>query len=217
MPEDRTPPRVAVNVMRARLTVVGFNLAVIALQLGRLDGLPGGVDLPTFNQSVHLDPAVTLLVAMALSMLAVIAFIVSCDFDLAGTCDHWILVAGDLFMYAGLAHTIAGFFAPMIQVIDLIVLDSGQEADVLITARTALAVLGGGGWLAAMYLGPAVSLVRSPFGRPATLSLAGAYVVLVLLLAFVNAQVVLLELAIDPELDKPPPTVLNELIQPLRW
>jgi hypothetical protein len=39
----------------------------------------------------------------------------------------------------------------------------------------------------------------------------------VLLLAFVNAQVVLLELAIDPELDKPPPTVLNELIQPLRW
>ncbi len=68
-----------------------------------------------------------------------------------------------------------------------------------------------------MYLGPAVSLVRSPFGRPATLSLAGAYVVLVLLLAFVNAQAVRLELAIDPALGKPPPTVINELIQPLRW
>jgi len=35
--------RIAVNVMRARLTVVGFNLAIIAFQLGVLPKLPGAV------------------------------------------------------------------------------------------------------------------------------------------------------------------------------
>ena len=41
MPEDRHPVRIAVNVMRARLTVVGFNLTIVALQLSQLKLLPG--------------------------------------------------------------------------------------------------------------------------------------------------------------------------------
>ena len=217
MSEDRKPARIAVNVMRARLTVVGFNLTIIALQLGRLSQIPGGVELPTLGQSIHIESNVALLTAMGLSVLAMIAFIVSCDFDLSGTCDHWTLVAGDLLMYAGLAHSVAGFFGPVVLAMGQIVLDSEQQTAALTIARTAVAIVGGAAWLSAMYVGPAVSLLRSPFGRPATLALAAAYLVLVVLFAYVSTQAVELEIARDPKSPKPSTSVLKELFQPLRW
>ena len=217
MSEDRKPGRIAVNVMRARLTVVGFNLTIIALQLGRLGEIPGGVELPTLARAIHIESSVALLTAMGLSVLAMIAFIVSCDFDFAGTCDHWTLLAGDLLMYAGLAHSVAGFFGPVVLAIDQIGLDSEQQMATLATAQTAVAIVGAAAWLAAMYVGPAVSLLRSPFGRPATLALAAAYLVLVVLFAYVSAQAVELEIARDPKSPKPPTSVLKELFQPLRW
>ncbi len=36
MSEDRKPVRVAVNVMRARLTVIGFNIAIVSFQINQL-------------------------------------------------------------------------------------------------------------------------------------------------------------------------------------
>ncbi|RLC11328.1 MAG: hypothetical protein DRI24_18945, partial [Deltaproteobacteria bacterium] len=36
MPETRIPVRVAVNVMRARLTVIGFNIAIVSFQITQL-------------------------------------------------------------------------------------------------------------------------------------------------------------------------------------
>ncbi len=36
MPENPKPVRVAVNVMRARLTVIGFNIAIVAFQIVNL-------------------------------------------------------------------------------------------------------------------------------------------------------------------------------------
>jgi hypothetical protein len=39
--------------MRARLTVIGFNIAVVSFQLNRLKSLPGGVNLPGRANSIH--------------------------------------------------------------------------------------------------------------------------------------------------------------------
>ena len=46
--------KIAVNVMRARLTVIGFNIAVVSFQLDRLKTLPGGVNLSGLESPIHV-------------------------------------------------------------------------------------------------------------------------------------------------------------------
>jgi len=41
--------------MRARLTVIVFNIAVVSFQLDRLKSLPGGVDVPGLENSIHVS------------------------------------------------------------------------------------------------------------------------------------------------------------------
>ena len=109
MAEQREPVRIAVNVMRARLTVVAFNLAIITFQLGVLHRLPGAVRLTEAGTPLHLGSDITLLMGLGLSVIAMVSFMMSCAFDEQGTCSHWSLLAGDLFMYLGLAHSVSGF------------------------------------------------------------------------------------------------------------
>ena len=110
--------RVAVNVMRARLTVIGFNIAIVSFQLVYLYRLSGGIKVPGMDHSVHLTADLALLMALALSLTALVAFIMSCAMDEIGVCTHWSLVAGDLLMYLALAYTVAGFFSPLSVTID---------------------------------------------------------------------------------------------------
>lgn len=88
MTQPRKPVRVAINVMRARLTVVGFNLAIVTFQLGAVPRLPGAVPLPELGRSVHLATDVTLLIGLAVSTVAMVCFILSSVLDEQGCCDH---------------------------------------------------------------------------------------------------------------------------------
>ena len=81
----------------------------------------------------------------------------------------------------------------------------------------AVAVVGGLAWSCAVYVGPAVSLLRSPFGWRITTLLGGAYLLLLLATAHVSAQAVRLEAARAGIEALPGPTLLDELVQPLRW
>ncbi len=217
MTEERQPVRIAVNVMRARLTVVGFNLTIIAFQLSALPQLPGAVQLPNLDLPLHLEAVTALLMGLGLSVIALTCFIVSSAFDHEGSCDHWTLLAGDLFMYLGLAQSVAAFFGPLSQIFDQVTLNiTAQEAE-LMTVRSAIVITGGFAWLFAVYVGPAVSLLRSPFGRPVTVTLGVVYVLLLVSVAYVSAQAVRLEAARSGTEVAPPPTLINELMQPLRW
>jgi hypothetical protein len=217
MTEGQQPVRIAVNVMRARLTVVGFNLAIIAFQLSMLPRLPGAVQLPDLDLPLHLEAVTALLMGLGLSVIALTCFIASSAFDREGSCNHWSLLAGDLFMYLGLAQSVAAFFGPLSQLFDQVTLNiSVQEAE-LITVRSAIVITGGFAWLFAMYVGPAVSLLRSPFGRPVTTTLGVLYVLLLFSFAHVSAQAVRLEAARAGTQATPLPSLLNELVQPLRW
>ena len=206
--------RVAVNVMRARLTVLGFNLAIVTFQMNKLGDLPGkgAVTLPGVERGIHVSADFALFLAFGLAVVAMVAFIVSCALDPVGVCNHWTLLAGDLLMYQSLAQTVAGFFAPFIGVVDLV---SGASPDPGLDAfRTTLVVMGGSAWLLGCYVGPLVSLLRSPFGRLATLGLGVFYVVLLLAIAVAGARVTATGQAGD---GAGPVAVLTELVQPLRW
>ena len=209
--------RIAVNVMRARLTVVGFNIAIVTFQLIEIHRIGGGIRLPDVPIPLHLEAGIALLIGLGLSIMAMIFFIASCAIDHEGVCTHWSLLAGDLLMYLGLAHTVSGFFGPFALMLDQVALDAPHEMASLTAIRAAIVIVGGAAWLFAAYVGPAVSLFRSPFGRRITVALGVAYLLVLISLAHVSAQAVRLEMARDAKSTKPPPTALNELIQPLRW
>jgi threonine/homoserine/homoserine lactone efflux protein len=89
------------------------------------------------------------------------------------------------------------------------------------TTRLAILIMGGCTWFCATYIGPAVSLLRSPFGWRITTTLGVAYLVLLFSLSHVSAQALRLEAARSATHASPPPpalpAVLKELVQPLRW
>ena len=211
------PVRIAVNVMRARLTVVGFNLAIIAFQLSVLPRLPGAIELPGMALPIHLESVTALLLGLGVSIIALVLFIGSCAFDKEGTCTHWSLLAGDLFMYLGLAQSVAGFFVSAATLFDPVTLGIPAQGAELATVRLAIVATGGLAWISAMYIGPVVSLLRSPFGLRITASLGVVYLLLVISLAHVSAQAVRLEVARGVLGADAAPTWLNELLQPLRW
>jgi hypothetical protein len=217
MAEKREPVRIAINVMRARLTVVAFNLAIITFQLGVLPRLPGAVRLTEAGTPLHLGTDITLLIGLGLCIIAMVSFLMSGELDEQGACTHWSLLVGDLFMYLGLAHSVSGFFGPTINLLGYSVMSATAEIQQLESLRVALIVTGGTGWFLATYVGPAVSLLRSPFTPRVTLSLAIAYLALLALVAYVSRQAFLLEAALSAKDASAATTLLHEFLQPLRW
>lgn len=217
MPENKWPVRVAVNVMRARLTVIGFNIAIVSFQIAQLYRVSGGIRVPGLDHTVHIGASMDLFMALALSLIALVAFIMSSALDEAGVCTHWTLVAGDLLMYQGLAHTLAGFFAPLAVSIEMFFATLQVNTSEVAILRTATLIAGGLAWILATYAGPAVSLMRSPFSRRINVALGIAYFIVLLALSWVSAQAVRLEASVSGE----PPglifAVFRELVQPLRW
>ena len=217
MLENRWPVRVAVNVMRARLTVIGFNIAIVSFQLVHLYGMSGGIRVPGMDHPVHLTADISLLMALALSLTALVAFIMSSALDEVGVCTHWSLVAGDLLMYLGLAYRVAGFFAPLGVAIDSFGANISAGTSEVVVLRAALSVAGGAAWFLATYAGPVVSLLRSPFPRRTNISLGVAYLFLLLALSWVNAQAAQIEAISSGNAPGLLISILIELVQPLRW
>ena len=217
MPENNWPVHVAVNVMRARLTVIGFNIAIVSFQIVNLYEISGGVRVPGVDHAVHVGASMALFMALALSLIALVAFLMSSAFDEVGVCTHWSLVAGDLLMYLALAHTVAGFFAPLTASIEIFSAKLPDRVSEIAILHTASLVAGGVAWFLATYAGPVISLVRSPFPRRTNIALGAAYLILLLALAWVSSHAVLVEAAASGDESGLVISVLRELVQPLRW
>ena len=217
MLEDRKPVRVAVNVMRARLTVIGFNIAIVSFQINELTRVTGGISVPGVGHPVHVGASMALYMALGLSMIALVLFIMSGTLDEVGYCTHWSLVAADLFMYLALAYTITGFFQPLSGSIADIATKLPGEAAGISVLHIAVLITGGLGWFLATYIGPVISLLRSPFNNRINSTLGMVYVVVLLLLFWVNANSLQVETLGDQEGSSLLIAVLKEMVQPLRW
>lgn len=210
------PVQVAINVMRARITILGFNVAIITFQISELSLVGGAVALPGLDRAVHITSGTALFMGLALSIMAMVSFIVSGAFDRNGACDHWTLLAGDLLMYLALAQTVSGFFGPFQFELSRVSLPDPTQARAFALIRTALAFAGGVAWVMATYLGPLVSLARSPFSRRATLGLGLGYLLLLLGLAGLWATAMKLQMHILG-LEGAPSSWLGGLVLPLHW
>lgn len=201
--------------MRARLTVIGFNIAVVSFQLNRLSLMPGGVDVPGFENVLHASSHVSLVLAIPISIAAMIAYIYSSEYDEVGTCSSWTIVAGDLLMYMGLACTIAGFFAPMGDTLDVLYTNANSQSAQLISVAKSLVFLGGISWFMAAYLGPARSIWKSPFPRTTNISLVIGYLALFSYLGYILAGAAAVDARNTTGITLT--LWLAEFVQPLRW
>jgi hypothetical protein len=174
--------------MRARLTVIGFNIAVVSFQLERLSIMPGGVDIPGFQDPFHAGSHVSLLLAIPVSMAAIVGYIFSSEFDEIGTCTSWSIVAADIFMYMGLALTIAGFFSPIGVALDVVEANANDQASHMIFVTQSLIFTGGISWFLAAYVGPVRALLKSPFPRLTNFYLALAYLIVFSYLGYLSAS-----------------------------
>lgn len=212
-----SPVHIAINVMRARLTIIGFNIAIVSFELSQRFNMAGGIDIPGFNHPLHFRVSMALLLALALSLLAVVAFISSSALDEVGACDHWSFIVGELLMYLALANSITGFFSPLNDSLNLVVQQMPEQVSQAQLLRRAVFYLGSVAWLAAIYLGPLVSLLRSPFSRRLNLGMALSYVGLLLMMFWLNYQVVLFELTSKDGPSFGLPRFIVEFFQPLVW
>ena len=217
MPESHKSVRVAVNVMRARLTVIGFNIAIVSFQIAQLGRAADGLRVPGLERTVHVVADMQLYMALGLSVMALLAFILSCEIDEAGVCTHWSLMAGDLLMYLALAHTVAGFFAPLATIIGIVAGELPHKAAEINILKIGAIVTGGAAWFLAKYVGPIISLVRSPFDRRINIILGIAYLLVLLVFSWLTAQTVRVESAVSTDQPGMFFSVLRELVQPLRW
>ncbi len=213
--EDSTQIRIAVNTMRSRLTVIGFNIAIVSFQIAQLPKISGGMVVSGIDHPLHIIAGIQLYMALALSLIAMISFIVSSTFDETGTCRHWTIIAGDLLMYMALAYTIAGFFSPLGESIrNVVAVLPNSPAKTLVLLRSVM-ITGGVAWFLAMYIGPCVSLIRSPFSKKINLSLGLVYVLVLFVFAWVNTQANMVE---SSETEKNPIIlIVKELCQPVLW
>jgi len=201
--------------MRARLTVIGFNIAVVSFQLHRLSLMPGGVDVPGFQDPFHAGSHVSLLLAIPISMVAIVGYIFSSEYDETGTCTSWSIVAADIFMYMGLALTIAGFFSPIGVALDVVEANANDQASHMIFVTQSLIFTGGISWFMAAYVGPVRALLKSPFPRFTNFCLALAYLIVFGYLGFISASAN----AVDENSTTAVTLAqwLMEFVQPFRW
>jgi hypothetical protein len=217
MSKDAKPVRINVNVMRARLTVIGFNIAIVSFQIAQLGSSADGLKVPGLGRAVHVVPDIELYMALGLSVVALLAFIMSLDIDEAGVCSHWSLIAGDLLMYMAVAHTVAGFFAPLTMAIETVAGEMPNKASEISILQSGAIVVGGVAWFLANYVGPLVSLAKSPFHRRTNIALGIAYLLVMLVFCWLTAQSVRVEAAVSGDEPGLIFSVLRELVQPLRW
>jgi hypothetical protein len=217
MSKNVKPVRVAINVMRTRLTVIGFNIAIVSFQIAQLGSAADGLKVPGLGRAVHVVPDIELYMALGLSVMALLAFIMSCDIDEAGVCTHWSLMAGDLLMYMAVAHTVAGFFAPLTTAIETVAGEMPNKASEISILESGAIVIGGVAWFLANYVGPVVSLMRSPFERRINIALGIAYILVLLVFCWLTAQTVRVEAAVSGDEPGLIFSMLRELVQPLRW
>ncbi|MDN3717687.1 hypothetical protein [Vibrio breoganii] len=208
---------IAINVMRARLTVVGFNIAIVALQVSELFSMSGGVSIPGFSHAVHFRADLSLLMSLAFSLLALVAYISSSTLDEVGFCDHWSFIAGDILMYLGVANAVTGFFSPLNQTFVLAAEKIHMHDQQFLSLHLAITGLGAIAWFSAIYIGPLVTLIRSPFSKLSNSLLTLAYIKLLLLVFWLNHQTLIIETV---ETQQQPFFVKGyfyEIFQPLLW
>jgi hypothetical protein len=217
MPENHQPLRIGLRVMQMRLTVIGFNKAIVSFQIAQLSKSADGLRVPEIDRAVHAVPELQLFLALGLSFLALMIFIMSGAFDKMGDCNYGLMLAGELLLFLMLANTLAGFFGPQATTIDTVADALPQKAPMKNILQLGVTFTGGAAWFLVTYIGPLVLLVRSHFKTRSRIAIGMAYLLVLLVFCWLIASTVRVQSAVSGDEPGYILSVLRELVQPLRW
>lgn len=164
------PPKIseiALNVTRTRITVLAFNLTVIALMLSIMSARSA-----TAHHYViaHLTSSVALFVGFCLTILGILWLLYSQNCDSLGLSRPWPFTLGSMTMYLALSQTVTAFMHEYLVGIKSAVeasLHSGDQTLVRIealgnTTLLVLFIMGGSIWVLSTYIAPLFAVLNSP-------------------------------------------------------
>ncbi len=224
--EQRIITEIALNVTRSRITVLVFNLTIIAFMLSIMSTRSVGAD---YHAITHLTSSVALFVGFCLTILGLLWLLFSQNCDAQGMSRPRSFTLGSMTMYLALSQTVTAFmheylvgvksalevaqpngiersFQPLVR------LDALDDSALLI-----LFVMGGGIWVLTTYVAPLAAAIKAPVRGGWRWVFAGYYFSLQVPVYWIYARAWHLEYVPADQ----PVNMLNlfalQFIQPLLW
>ena len=181
--EQRTDIRIALNVTRTRVTVLTFNLTIIALMVTMISGndsLSSGFVL------AHLTISVALYVGFCLTLFGLWWLLMSQNLDSEGLSRPWPFTLGTLTTYLALSQTVTAFMhLYLVELRSTVETTQGGPGasylslvPVAVVGDVGLVILflfGGAIWVLMTYIAPLITGLRAPITRGHKWVLAGYY------------------------------------------
>jgi hypothetical protein len=222
--QDKTN-QIALNVTRTRVTVLVFNLTIIAFMFSMLKAGVAGADHVT---TAHLTSSAALFTGFCLTLLGLLWLLASQNLDAEGLSRPWPFTLGAITTYLALSQTITAFMHEYLLGVESAVEAArpgvAESAQSLIrldalgnTALLILLVMGGGIWILITYVGPLLAGLRSPVGGNRRWVFAGYYFVLQVPIYWVYARAWHLQYIPADQPTSMLGVFLLQFIQPLLW
>lgn len=213
--DPREPWWISLNVTRTRVTLLGFNLSIIAFLTGTMLTIH---EWQAFTAQLSVMTALYL--SFALSFLSATCLLASQELDRNGHSRPWLFSVGDVLMYVALSQSLAAMMRTSLRAMDrateAVQIEHGRpligETVVVTTSVLALAA-----WGALIYVGPVLSIRRSPVPSGSRWRLAAIYALLLLITMVLATDAHVVQ---DVVLSEPEPLwriLLWQLVQPLVW
>ncbi len=174
---------IALNVTRTRVTVLVFNLTIIAFMFSILKASSASADHVT---TVHLTSSVALFTGFCLTLLGLLLLLTSQNLDAEGLSRPFSFTLGSITTYLALSQTITAFMHEYLLAVESSVAASrpgvAESVQSLVwtdflgdTALLILFVMAGGVWILITYVGPLAAGLRSPVRSNRRWVFAGYY------------------------------------------
>jgi len=207
---------ISLNVTRTRITLLGFNLSVVAFMVGILLA-----DTQEKAFGVHLPAMSALYVSFLTTMISVGCLLASQELDRVGLSKPWSFAIGDVLMYLAMSQSVSGFTRKYLsgihEAIDAIHREHLPLVEFGGFLTTALASVGVLGWALLTYVGPLVSIAKSPVPKGGRKVLFALYVVLLLCVFYIATQAHILQDAVLGDYQEPWSIFLYQFVQPLAF
>ena len=211
----KQPWWISLNVTRTRVTLLGFNLTVIAFLTALVLEARGE---QAFTH--HLPTMASLFLSFALSFLSAIGLLASQELDKDGMSRPLLFSIGDVLMYVVLSQSLAAMMRSTLRAVDATIdhvesYYASQSAGSVVLF--VLALVGTAAWMLTIYVGPAVALRRSPTEGRSQWIVVGVYALALFATFAVATDAHLVQ---DAVLNDPEPVwqiFLRQFIQPLTW
>ena len=223
--ERGTSTEIALNVTRTRVTVLVFNLTIIALILSIKAARDTAVDQ---DGVPHLTSSVALFIGFCLTLLGLFWLLVSQNLDRRGMSRPWPFTVGSMTTYLALSQTVTAFMHEYL--VGVILAVEASQPGVAESSATSvglgalddttlliLAVMGGSIWVVTTYAGPLIASLKSPVRGGLRWVFAAYYLALQIPIYWVYATAWRLEYVPEDQSSNMLSLFALQLIQPLFW